>query len=148
MISTGGLAGKSARGNSKSAIRGGFASLTPDQIGQLPNVSCNVDPTYMAFIRCSFEAHAHGQLNFKYFCEPQIVWDTAMAYNVLTFLRENPNRTVVVLAGNGHAWKRGIPEQIENQAALTYRVILPEEPGRLAREDVSLEDTDYLWLMR
>jgi uncharacterized iron-regulated protein len=126
--------------------RGGFASLTGEQIGELPMVSCDVDATYMEFIRRSFGAHAHGAMDFIHFCEAQIVWDTAMAWNLLAFLKENPKFTVVVLAGNGHAWKRGIPEQIQRQSTISYRVILPEEPGRSDRKDVSLEDTDYLWL--
>jgi len=132
----------------RQVARQGFASLTPEQIGELPKVTCNVDAAYMDFIRRSFEAHAHEDMNLTYFCEAQLVWDTAMAWNLLTFLRENPKHTVVVLAGHGHAWKRGIPEQIQRQATVAYRVILPEEPGRLERKDVSLEDTDYLWLIR
>ena len=132
----------------RQVARQGFASLTPEQIGELPKVTCNVDAAYMDFIRRSFEAHAHEDMNLTYFCEAQLVWDTAMAWNLLTFLRGNPKYTVVVLAGQGHAWKRGIPEQIQRQATVAYRVILPEEPGRLERKNVSLEDTDYLWLIR
>jgi uncharacterized iron-regulated protein len=124
----------------------GFASLTAEQMGELPEVSCNVDAAYMEFIRRSFGAHAHGDMNFIYFCEAQVVWDTAMAWNLLAFLKENPKHTVVVLAGNGHAWKRGIPEQIQRQSTILYRVILPEEPGRSERGNISLEEADYLWL--
>jgi len=54
--------------------------------------------------------------------------------------------TAVVLAGGGHAWKRGIPEQVRRRSNVPYRVILPEEQGRLARDTVSPEDADYLWL--
>jgi uncharacterized iron-regulated protein len=134
------------RETTQRVARQGFDSLTPGQIGELPHVSCNVDATYMEFIRRSFGAHAHAGMDFIHFCEAQIVWDTAMAWNLLAFLRRNPDATVVVLAGNGHAWKRGIPEQIQRQSPVTYRVILPEEPGRTEQEDISSEDADYLWL--
>jgi uncharacterized iron-regulated protein len=127
--------------------RNGFASLTPEQTGELPPVTCNVDPAYMDFIRRSFGVHAHGDMEFTYFCEAQIVWDTAMAWQLLTFLKEHPTCRVVVLAGNGHAWKRGIPEQIQRQSSVPHRVILPEQPGRLDRAGVTLEDADYLWLI-
>ncbi len=124
----------------------GFASLTPEQIGELPEVACNVDRTYIEFIRRSFGAHAHGHMNFTYFCEAQIVWDTAMAWTLLTYLKEDPEPTVVVLAGNGHAWKRGIPEQVRRRSNVPYRVILSEERDRLDRNTVSPQDADYLWL--
>jgi len=132
----------------RQVAQGGFTSLTPEQIGELPEVSCDVDSTYMEFIRRSFGQHPHGNTEFTYFCEAQIVWDTAMAWYILKFLEANPKHAVVVLAGNGHAWKRGIPEQIRRRSRTTYRVILPEEPERLERENVSVDDLDYLWLKR
>ena len=132
---------------SRQVAQGGFASLSPEQVGQLPEVSCRVDETYMAFIRRAFGMHAHTEgKSFTYFCEAQIVWDTAMASNLLRYLKDNPTHTVVVLAGSGHAWKRGIPDQIRQQSDLSYRVILPEIPGRLESEEVTLDDTDYLWV--
>jgi uncharacterized iron-regulated protein len=125
----------------------GFSSLTSDELAQLPPVSCSVDATYRAFIRRAFGMHGHDQgKNFTHFCEAQIVWDTAMASNVLTFLDENPEYTIVVLAGSGHAWKRGIPEQISRQSDTSYRVILPEIQERLESENVTWDDADYLWL--
>ena len=90
--------------------------------------------------------HGHDGKQFVYFCEAQIVWDAAMASNLLAFLKDNPNHTVVVLAGNGHAWRPGIPEQITRQAPISYRIVLPAVPGRLDTNTVTLEDADYLWL--
>ena len=47
--------------------------------------------------------------------------------NLLQFLKKNPQHTIVVLAGTGHSWKPGIPEQVELQSkGITYQVILPE----------------------
>jgi uncharacterized iron-regulated protein len=69
-----------------------------------------------------------------------------MALNVLRFLDQNPEATVIVLAGSGHAWKRGIPAQVRSRAAMPFRVILPQVKGRLEPDNVRLEDTDYLWL--
>jgi uncharacterized iron-regulated protein len=126
--------------------REGFASLTPGQLGDMPAVSCAVDDAYAAFIRRSLGMHAHGDMTFTRFCEAQLFWDTAMAWNALHFLKEHPGSTVVVLAGSGHAWKRGIPAQVAARSSFPFRVILPEIPGRLDRETVCLDDTDYLWL--
>jgi uncharacterized iron-regulated protein len=130
----------------RQVARQGFASLTPEQLGMLPQVSCRVDEAYMAFIRRAFGSHQLHEKRFIYFCEAQIVWDTAMASHLLSFLKKNPDYTIAVLAGSGHAWKRGIPEQVRRQSKVAYRVILPEISGRLESETVTLEDTDYLWL--
>jgi uncharacterized iron-regulated protein len=70
-----------------------------------------------------------------------------MALNLLRYLEKNPEMTIVVLAGSGHAWKRGIAEQIRRRSSRTYKVVLPEIPGRLDRNRVSSDDADYLWLL-
>ena len=130
----------------KQVAREGFDSLTPEQRGDLPMVTCRVDPEYLAFIRRSLAMHGHGSLDFTRFCEAQLVWDTAMAWSLLGYLERNPESTVVVLAGSGHSWKRGIPRQIRSRSELPFRVILPEIPGRADRDNISLNEADYLWL--
>jgi uncharacterized iron-regulated protein len=132
----------------RQVARQGFASLTPEQRGDLPMVTCRVDPEYQAFIRRSLGMHAHGSMDFTNFCEAQVVWDTAMAWNLLRFLEKNPTGTVVVLAGSGHAWKQGIPAQIRSRSPIPFRVILPEIRGRLDRTTIGMDDADYLWLER
>ena len=131
----------------KQVARLGFASLSKEQIGRLPEVACRVDPAYMAFIRRSFGMHGHEGKQFVHFCEAQLVWDTAMAVNVLDFLDNHPRHLMVVLAGNGHAWRHGIPEQVaRRRSGTSYRIILPAIPERLDDRTVTLEDADYLWL--
>ena len=130
----------------KQVAREGFDSLSPKQRGDLPMVTCRVDPEYLAFIRRSLAMHGHGGLDFIKFCEAQLVWDTAMAWSLLRYLEKNPEVTMVVVAGSGHSWKRGIPRQIRSRSELPFRVILPEIPGRVEPENVSENETDYLWL--
>ena len=130
----------------KQVAREGFDSLSPKQRGDLPMVTCRVDPEYLAFIRRSLAMHGHGGLDFIRFCEAQLVWDTAMAWSLLRYLEKNPEVTMVVVAGSGHSWKRGIPRQISSRSPLPFRVILPEIPGRVEPENVSENETDYLWL--
>jgi uncharacterized iron-regulated protein len=130
----------------KQVAREGFDSLSPKQRGDLPMVTCRVDPEYLAFIRRSLAMHGHGGLDFIRFCEAQLVWDTAMAWSLLRYLEKNPEATVVVVAGSGHSWKRGIPRQIRSRSQLPLRVILPEIPGRVDRNNISLNEADYMWL--
>jgi uncharacterized iron-regulated protein len=126
--------------------RGGFKSLSEEQRANLPFVECRVDPEYMDFIKRAYGAHGHGQMNFTDFCEAQLVWDKAMAAHALDYVKKNPERILVLLAGVGHAWRKGIPERIRERSSIPYTVLLPEVPGYLDRETVTPEDADYLIL--
>ena len=130
----------------RKVARNGFQSLTPEQKGQLAEVSCVVDQQYMNYIRQAFGGHSHGQLDFIYFCEAQMVWDTAMAVYSLDYLEQNPNAVVVILTGVGHAQKGAVPRQIRLRSEIPYTVILPEVPGGIDRETISTNEADYLML--
>ncbi len=131
---------------SKKIAERGFASLTPAEKKQLPpGISCTVDPTYMAFIRRAYSGHSYKDREFVNFCEAQMVWDKSMAWHVVRFLEKNPGKTIIVLAGIGHAWKRGISEQIEQDyKKYTFRVVLPLVPHQVDRTTVTASDADYL----
>ena len=134
------------RAVTQQVARGGFRSLSEEQRANLPFVECRVDPEYMDFIQRAYGAHGHGQMNFTNFCEAQLVWDKAMAVHALGYVKKNPDRTMVLLAGNGHVWKKGIPERIKESSSLTYAVLLPEIPENLEKDTITLEDADYLML--
>ena len=124
----------------------GFASLSPAQLREVPGVTCTVDPAYRSFIRRTLGAHVHEGASFENFCEAQMTWDTAMAQKLAEYLQEHPDTIVVVLAGSGHAWKYGIPEQMRRRAAIDFRVLLPEIPGRIGPKDILPEEADYLMI--
>ena len=126
----------------------GFSSLTKEEREKLPpETGCVVDEQYMKFIRRAYAMHGHRDKRFLYFCEAQLLWDGTMARNLVKFVRKNPGRTVVVLAGNGHAWKRGIPEEISGLSSkISYRVVLPYIHGYIDPKDISIEDADYIVL--
>lgn len=126
--------------------RNGFKSLTPGEKGRLAEVSCVVDQQYMNYIRKAFGGHGHSHLNFIYFCEAQMVWDTAMAVYTLGYLEKHPNAIVVILTGVGHAQKGAVPRQIEIRSEVPYAVILPEVSGAIDSETVSKMEADYLML--
>jgi len=126
--------------------RRGFASLNKAQKGKLSNIACRVDKEYMDYIKRAFGGHGHGQLNFAYFCEAQLVWDTVMAINALDYLNKNPNAMMVVLTGTGHAQKSAIPRQIRNRSEVAHAVILPEVKGVIDPETVDQSDADYIML--
>jgi uncharacterized iron-regulated protein len=126
----------------------GFSSLTKEEREKLPpETGCVVDEQYMKFIRRAYAMHGHRDKRFLYFCEAQLLWDGVMARNLVKFVKKNTGRTVVVLAGNGHAWKRGIPEEISALSSkISYRVVLPYIHGYIDPKDISIEDADYIVL--
>ena len=126
--------------------REGFKSLSQEQKGKLAEVSCIVDQQYMNYIRKAFGGHGHGQLNFIYFCEAQMVWDSAMAVYSLDYLKRHPEAVVVILTGTAHAQKGAVPRQIRIRSNLPYAVILPEISGRIDPETITSQDADYIIL--
>jgi uncharacterized iron-regulated protein len=126
--------------------REGFQSLGKAQREKLSNITCRVDKAYMDYIKKAFGAHAHGDLNFTYFCEAQLVWDNVMAINTLEYLNKNPESVVVALTGTGHAQKDAIPRQIRKRSEVSYAVILPEVKGIIEPGTIDEREADYLIL--
>ena len=124
----------------------GFSSLTRDELKKLPpETGCAVDEKYMEFIRRAYSMHGHRQKQFIHFCEAQLIWDQVMARNLVEYIKKNPQRTVIALTGNGHAWKRGIPEQVRSLSEkIRYKVILPGVSGYIDPGSVTSGDADYI----
>ena len=124
----------------------GFQSLNQTQKGKLSNIACRVDKEYMDYIKRAFGGHGHGNLNFTFFCEAQLVWDTVMAINALDYLNGNPDASVVLLTGTGHAQKHAIPRQIRARSKIPHAVILPEVKGIIDPKTVDSSDADFIIL--
>jgi len=134
-----------ARAITQQVARGGFESLSPEQKAKLPFVECR-DREYMEFIRQAYGAHAHGHLSFANFCEAQLVWDKVMALNALGYLKTNERKRIVILAGIGHTWKKGIPDQLGSRSSMPFKVLLPQEPGSVEKGLINFADADYIML--
>lgn len=131
--------------------RQGFSSLSPEQRSQLPLISCDIDEKYKSFIKTALSVHEpkESSREFESFCEAQLIWDTTMAFRLVRHLERNPNVTVVVIAGNSHSWRPGIPEQLSRFGdGVDYRIILPEVPPVQTRHSVNRTVADYLWLIK
>ena len=87
---------------------------------------------------------AASKIWYRY--EAQLVWDKVMAINALAYLKAHPHVSMVLLTGTGHAWKRGIPEQIRQRSPLPYTVIFPRVPGYVEPGFVTEKDADYIML--
>jgi len=127
--------------------RTGFESLELQERDRLGGIVCIVDFAYEGFIRRALGMHSHGGVSFRNFCEAQLLWDEFMARRVDDFLTGNPEASLVVLAGGGHSWKKGIPSRLTEVTEKDYRVILPESGRQVTRGSVTAAEADYLWLM-
>jgi len=131
----------------KKVAQNGYNSLSEKDLSRLPSgITCNVTAQYEKFIKKVYNWHSTKKSkSFANFCEAQVLWDTAMAINLLEFHEKNNDTTVVVLAGSTHAWKPGIPAQVLERKKVSTAIILPEDRD-LHRRNVSVEETDYMWL--
>lgn len=130
---------------SKKVAAEGFSSLSRAERAQLPpGISCNVDQRYMDFIRRVYESHTAEKKSFVNFCEAQMVWDKSMAWHLVRYMKDHPGQKMVVLSGIGHAWKRGVPEQVKQSSAYTFKVLLPAVPDETKRSSITAADADYI----
>lgn len=135
-----------ARDITRRIATSGFGSLSAEQLAQLDGVTCDVDQRYQDYLRKALGKHASGMDRFNYFCEAQLVWDTVMARHLLDWQQQNPDTLIIVLAGSAHAWRYGIPEQLQRRSELSYRILLPEIPGRTDISNTTSAEADYLLL--
>lgn len=130
----------------RQVAKNGMKSLSPQQMDALPRVRCDVDSRYQERIRSILGGHNLEETQFLHFCEAQLLWDSVMAETLLDYIELHPDTTIVVLAGSSHAWKYGIPEQVQRRTAIEMRILLPEVTGRIGRENVTANQADYLLL--
>ncbi len=126
----------------------GFSSLTKEELKELPpDITCDITPSYREFIKNAYREHGFvNEKLFVQFCEAQMVWDSAMAWNIMKYLKQNPTMMIVVLTGTGHAWKRGIPSNLGNDPLFSFRVILPVKKGSINIKNITIKEADYLLL--
>ena len=126
----------------------GFAALSEEEKRRLPpDITCDVDPAYMAFIRRAYRAHDSSMKTFVHFCEAQKLWNRSMAWYLVRYLEKNPDRTVVVVAGAGHALKRAIPAEVSDLSKFSTTVILPQMDD-VPVSAIDEKEADYLLLRR
>jgi uncharacterized iron-regulated protein len=67
-----------------------------------------------------------------------------MAIHALAYLEDNPDFSMILLTGSGHAWKKGIPEQIRLRSSVPYTVLLPQTHGHEVAGTITYEEADYI----
>jgi uncharacterized iron-regulated protein len=109
--------------------RNGIDSLTEEEKRELPDGMDMADEEYRERLREVFETHeSAGSRDFANFYQSQIIWDEIMAQSIDEYLRKNPDRQMVVIAGSGHlAFKSGIPRRVFRRNGLDYAVLINDD---------------------
>lgn len=113
----------------RQVARAGLESLTGEDLRYIPPLT-DIDTTnkaYQDWISEAFSAHGSGHgLEFDNFFAAQVLWDETMAEGVVQQLAADPNRQVIVLAGEGHiAYDYGIPSRVARRLpAITQATVM------------------------
>lgn len=111
----------------------GWQGVSAAAQGQLPAIT--VEPGY-AYKNRLWEAYMmHSQTSkrdFERFVHVQLLWDEYMARSASNFLRKNPHKKLVILAGSGHVKGGiGIPERLQHLSQSDYLIVLNGQVGEI-----------------
>ena len=115
---------------SRKVARLGMGGLTDKEKSSLPGAMDLTNEQYIGDLYDLFTLHKMTTdiNNFNYFFQAQILWDESMAESAINFLKKNPGKKLVVLAGNGHMRNRyGIPKRVFRRLKEPYAVILQDD---------------------
>ena len=134
----------------------GIRGLPPDDRNKLPEMDLS-DKDHRTYIRRIYDSHRGGlSKNFEHFYESQSLWDEGMAETLSEFLTspEGRNKTIVVIAGNGHiVFDFGIPKRFYRRTPFPFKTIVMKEwtkepDADLVSPPTSAPLADFLWVTR
>ena len=127
--------------------RWGIDSLSPEEKLQVPAQMDFADAAYRQRIREAFQAHPDfKERNFDFFYQAQVLWDETMAEAIDEFLRNNPDRQMIVLAGNGHlSFGSGIPQRVYRRNELPFSILLNDAEVERNAADFLLYPGSLAW---
>jgi uncharacterized iron-regulated protein len=141
----------------RKVAREGLESLTDEERQWIPpNSEIRTDNlSYRQIIQEIYDQIHQGRSassNFENFFLAQVLWDETMAQGIADFLKANPDRQIITLAGDGHiAYGYGIPSRVARrvEGVRQRSVILnPDEgmelEGAIAQA-LTCQFANYLW---
>ena len=104
----------------------GIAGLDDEQRARVPDDLDGGDAAYRERLKAIFAQHPNerGQ-DVEHFIEVQLLWDEGMAHRAASYLSDQSERTLVVLAGSGHVeYGVGIPSRLRRRLDVPVATIL------------------------
>lgn len=130
----------------------GLESLAGEELTYIPPISdidlSNAD--YKEQIANIFSAHGGmgHSLNIDNFFAAQVLWDETMAEGIAMQIEAQPDRQVIVLAGEGHIlYDYGIPDRVERRVPSIKQSsvrLIPSQPEENPSE--SQPASDFVWI--
>jgi uncharacterized iron-regulated protein len=125
---------------SSKVAKEGIAGLSETERAQFPAQLDRGLPGYRESLQAVFDEHPEIQhMNFENFVEAQLLWDESMAERAARYLEAHPGRHLVVLAGNGHITRSGVPARFSRRSGVEAVTVLQGEPN-----EIEPEDADYV----
>jgi uncharacterized iron-regulated protein len=134
----------------------GIQGLSLEDRNNLPEMDLT-DKDHRAYIRRIYNSHRGGlSKDFEHFYESQSLWDEGMAETLSEFLKspESQNKTIVVIAGNGHVvFDFGIPKRFYRRTPFPFKTLVMKEWTKdpdmdLVSSPTSAPLADFLWITR
>jgi uncharacterized iron-regulated protein len=122
--------------------KAGLAGLSPAERARLPQDIDKSDAAYRERLHSVYEEHRDTSGNgFERFEEVQLVWDETMAQQISNYLAAHPDKSMIVVAGEGHiAFGSGIPNRVKRRIpGIETAILLPAD-----KSDEELKGADYL----
>ena len=114
----------------KKVSAGGIKSLDAEDLKQIPDSIEYTDGAYRENLTTIFSMHPMGK-DFENFYEAQLLWDETMADSADKYMKANPDRLMVIIAGNGHIrYRSSIPERLFRRNLLNYVAVCQDEENR------------------
>lgn len=125
----------------KLATYGGAGLLGHDVMRRLPDgVTTAMLPSYREFMASAFRTHEIPDAMFGNFCAAQALRNSTMAKQISGYLRQHPGKSMVVIAGVGHAMRRAVPSSVAKEG-LMLRIVIPQVDGLY--DELNRGDMDY-----
>lgn len=119
----------------------GSAMLGPSLMRRLPEgVTTVMLPSYRKFMSIAFRTHEIPDAMFDNFCAAQGLRNSTMAKRISGYLQQHPGKSMVVIAGVGHAMRRAVPAAVATEG-FTIRIVIPQVGGLY--DELKSDDMDY-----
>lgn len=126
---------------SKAIRKKGLEELPENLKWQLPENMDWSDKAYQERLKAIFRMHPEYPGKLTDFIRGQLTWDESMAFRTATFLKDNPGKRLLVLAGNGHIeYGSGIPNRVERHIETSHTTLMITD----GRGQIDKEMADYL----
>ena len=107
----------------------GMDALTDEEKAKIPDDIDESNSLYKKRIKHIFYQHPHGEgRSYEKFMQVQLLWDEGMAERAAEYLKKNPKKRLVVLAGIGHLEDgTGIPQRVNRRVPVKSSIVLPAD---------------------